>query len=216
MKIILLTINYNQGELLKHFLQYYQFCDKIVVYDDKLTDNSIEVIKSFNNTEISNFYQSDKVEDKIFTEIKNEHWKQYRKEYDWVIIADVDEFLYFPHTLALDDLLDDYTVLKPKGYDMITEKNINEIDNIFTVNKGIRNEMMDKCCMFNIKEIESINYEAGCHKCNPKGNVKYFEDKELKLLHYKYLGLEDGLKRKNLNYERLSDYNKERGWDYKI
>ena len=132
----------------------------------------------------------------------------------------MDEFIYPEGNLGQffkDFNESDATIVKPEGYDMI----VSDFD--FTQNgcvtdlvkTGYRNELFDKLLIFKPKKINSINYNFGCHVAAPTGNVKYY-NKNIKLLHYKRLGLSYYLL-KNKNYKkRLSDFNKKHklGYEY--
>ena len=229
-KTLLLTITYNEEKLLPFFIDCYKwYVDKMIFYDGMSTDNSLNIINSYKNLEdskrdngfkyvdieISDFYNRDDADEELFLEIKNNQWKQYRDEYDYALIVDVDEILKYKYTFesGVDTLIEDMrknncTIIKPNGYSMISL----EDKEVRYVRTGFRDIMYDKCCLFNMKEIQEINYLPGAHKCNPVGNIKYFEHPDLKLLHYKYIGLENHLKRTKMNRERLSPQNKVKGW----
>lgn len=212
-KTLLLTITYNEEKLLPFFIDYYKrYVDKMIFYDGMSTDNSLNIINSYKNLvdiEISDFYNRDDADEELFLEIKNNQWKQYKDEYDYVLIVDVDEIIYYPNEFIIDVMrTNGYTIIKPNGYSMISL----EDKDVRTIRTGFRDIMYDKCCLFNMKEIQEINYLPGAHKCNPVGNIKYFEHPDLKLLHYKYIGLENHLKRTKMNRERLSPQNKVKGW----
>lgn len=212
-KTLLLTITYNEEKLLPFFIEYYKrSVDKMIFYDGMSTDNSLNIINSYKNLvdiEISDFYNRDDADEELFLEIKNNQWKQYKDEYDYVLIVDVDEIIYYPNEFIIDVMrTNEYTIIKPNGYSMISL----EDKNVKTIKTGFRDEMYDKCCLFNIKEIQEINYLPGAHLCSPVGNIKYFEHPDLKLLHYKYIGLENYLKRLKLNKQRISKNNISNGW----
>ena len=61
--------------------------------------------------------------------------------------------------------------------------------------------------MFNCNKIKEINYSLGAHLANPIGDVKTYNGEDLKMLHYKYIGLENHLKRCKSRGSRLSDFN---------
>ena len=82
-------------------------------------------------------------------------------------------------------------------------------DNIFEkVKYGIRGESNDKLMIFDCNKIKEINYKFGCHQANPIGDIKMYNGSDLKMLHYKYLGLNDFIPKQRLRGERLSSFNK--------
>ena len=216
MRIHLIAPCFNEERLLPYFLKYYgQFCDLITIYDDNSTDKSVEIIKSFPKTEViqQNTGLVGKFDDTNVLRIKNEKYKVDR-EYDWVIIVDIDEFLYHPDLLKK---LEEYknsnvTIPLTTGYDMYTkvfpseDKQIHEI-----VQSGRLAENHSKKVIFNPKFID-INYTIGCHTCNPYGQVGYSLDNELKILHYVYLSHEYMTKKRKGIFDRLCDENKVVGY----
>lgn len=222
MKILLITICYNEEKMLPHFLKYYsQYCDKMIFCDGGSTDKSHELIKANPKCELNLDYVADKADDIMFLEIKNNLWKNYREEYDWCIIVDIDEFLYFPEGLIkLFKNCDKNkaTVVYPKGYDMYSVSPVESYTDLFKdVTKGIPFDNSSKMCAFNIKKLKDINYLAGCHIASPIEMeeipaLTFSSPDNLKLLHYRYLGLGDILKKKHIAYERLSERNKQNGF----
>ena len=149
-------------------------------------------------------------------EIKNNCWKKSKGVADFVIVGDSDEFLYHKNIgQFLTDMKNSpFTIFKPEGYHMIGDEDLilNSEDNIFEkVTKGIRGTSNDKLMLFNCNKIEEINYSFGCHIANPTGEVFYYNGSDLKMLHYKYLGLTDFIPKQKLRGDRLSEFNKQRG-----
>lgn len=221
MKTLLITINFNEEKLLPHFIKYYeQYCDKMIFYDGGSTDRSHEIINAHPKCELNLDYVSPEADDITFLEIKNELWKQYRYEYDWCIVVDIDEYLYYPSGLTelfttLDNNLS--TVVRPNGFDMYSELSVKETSNMLEeFNRGVPFVNSSKMCAFNIKKLESINYLAGCHKATPLEfdgiPALIFTTPDIKLLHFRYLGLQDVLKKKRMANNRLSARNKQNGY----
>jgi hypothetical protein len=208
---------YNEEYILPHLLRYYlTFCEKIFILDNQSTDKSHEIIKSFPNTEIIPYYSNNQVRDDIYLDLKNNMWKQSVGEADYVIVGDADEFLFHENMIEFltNSFKEGITIFKPEGYHMIGDEDLvlTSDDNIFEkVTEGIIGSSNDKLMLFDCNKIIEINYSFGCHIANPVGNIKYSNDKDLKMLHYKYLGLKDFIPKQKLRGERLSSFNKERG-----
>jgi glycosyltransferase involved in cell wall biosynthesis len=208
---------YNEANLLPHLLKYYlSFCEKVTILDNNSTDNSVEIINSFSNTEIIPWDSKGELNDSLYIKLKNHVWKSSVGYADYVIIGDTDEFLY--HENMIDFLIKSkekgVTIFKPEGYHMVADEDFNlNIDDDLTknVNKGVRAEVLDKLMMFDCNKIYNINYSIGCHMANPTGEI-VFSDKELKMLHYKFLGLEDHKLKQKIRGERLSEFNKQHGF----
>lgn len=203
------SLCWNEEIILPFTLDYYSgICQKIVIMDNESDDNSHSIIKSYPNAEVRTYQSNGEIRDDLYLEIKNNVWKESRGKADWVIVCDTDEVLYHPNLVAkLDELKSQgVTIIKPYGYDMYSEtlpqKSLLEIKNGIKDNRHFR-----KCIIFNPNMIDEINYNAGCHKCKPKGEVKFYKKDDIKLLHYKHINLEHVLDRYDLLKKRLSPYN---------
>lgn len=208
---------YNESYILPHLLRYYStFCEKIYIIDNMSTDNSREIINSFNNTQIIPYNSNNELRDDLYVFQKNNVWKRSYGVADYVIVGDADEFLYHEdmNEFLTKSFNDGITIFKPEGYHMVADEdvNLNFDDNILEkVKYGVRTPVLDKMMIFNCNKIEDINYSFGCHNANPIGEIKLFNDPSLKMLHYKFLGIKDHLHRNNIRRERLSDFNKQYG-----
>jgi hypothetical protein len=207
---------YNEENILPHMLRYYStFCEKITILDNNSTDNSVEIINSFPNTDVIPFDSNESFHDGVHIKLKNNVWKSSVGYADYVILGDTDEFLY--HENMIDFLIkakeNGVTLFKPEGYHMIAnpelvlEPNDNILDH---VKDGVRTPVLDKMMMFDCNKITEINYGFGCHHANPVGEIVLNND--LKMLHYKFLGLKDYLYKNKIRAERLSGFNKENGF----
>jgi hypothetical protein len=209
---------YNEETILPHLLKYYlTFCEKITILDNGSTDKSIEIIKSYKNVDVLNFNSNNEFNDYVHIILKNQIWKTSINVADFVIVGDIDEFLYHPNMtqFLIDSKNNGYTIFKPFGYHMVGENGLELTpdDNIFEkVTDGVRTEVLDKMMMFDCNKIKEINYNFGCHFANPSGEIKLFNNPDLKMLHFKFLGLKNHLYRNNIRRERLSEFNKKNGF----
>lgn len=214
MKICVMTMCYNEIEILPFWLDYYvNFIkvDKIIFYDGGSIDGSKELIKSCPIAEIIEQYH-DKTDTRWGIDVQNNGWKKYKNDFDWMIVCDVDEFLYHPN---LKEKLEEYkeqniTIPLIEGFDMISEnfptyqkgKYIPE-----QINKGIKDStFLNKKIIFNPKEVE-INYHMGCHGCEPTGKVKFSDNYDFKMLHYRWLSHEYLTNLTKKKFERLCNWN---------
>lgn len=206
------AICWNEERMLPFMFQYYErFVDYFTIYDNYSDDHSECIIHSHENAEIIKF-KTEGFDDTKHNDIKNNCWKQSRGKADYVIVCDIDEFLYHRDITAALTLLKSnrYSIVKPFGYNMYNreypcyrlEKPITE-----QVKRGVRIPMFDKCILFDPHAIVEINYKPGAHECHPWGRVKKYRGEDLKLLHYKNIGLDQLLHRTQLYSARLSDSN---------
>jgi len=205
---------YNEETILPHLIRHYlTFCDKVTIVDNHSTDKSKEIVESFPNTEFIVFDSENEFNDHSNIEVKNNVWKKSIGVADYVILGDTDEFLYHKDMKKFisNCYNSNITVIIPEGYHMIADLDftLEPNDNVFKLIKdGIREPVLDKPMMFDCNKIKEINYSYGAHFAKPEGEVKILKGKELKMLHYKFLGIENFVYRNAMRRERLSGFNK--------
>jgi glycosyltransferase involved in cell wall biosynthesis len=210
-------ICYNEATILPHLLRHYlNFCDKVCIIDNFSTDNSVNIVNSFKNTEVLSYNSNNELRDDIYIQVKNSVWKRSVGVADYVIVGDTDEFLYHEDIQSYIQKAYDngITIFKPKGYHMVGDEDLDlrPNDNIFEkVTQGVQTDVLNKMMMFDCNKIKDINYSFGCHMANPVGEVKLLDDGELKMCHYKFLGINDHLYKNNIRRQRLSEFNKQYG-----
>lgn len=208
---------YNEATILPHLLKHYlSFCDKVCILDNFSTDNSVQIVNSFRNTEVLSYNSGNELRDDIYIQVKNTVWKRSIGIADYVIVGDADEFLYHKdiESYIQKASQNGITIFKPRGYHMVGDEDLDlgKNDNIFEkVTKGVKTDVLNKMMMFDCNKIKEINYSFGCHMANPVGEVKLLDDGELKMCHYKFLGMNDHLYKNNIRRQRLSEFNKQYG-----
>jgi len=120
--------------------------------------------------------------------ISNHCWKTIKE--GWVICIDMDEFLFISEELLMKEQEKGTTILSTQGVEMIGESNSEILDDIHlnAINKGVLSESESKCVCFYRPKIKEMNYDLGCHFCNPIGCIK-FSDKIYIIKHFSFLGL---------------------------
>jgi glycosyltransferase involved in cell wall biosynthesis len=211
MNLTIIVITFNEEFILPHFIKWYRDrfpnC-KIVVYDNESTDGTKNICLSTPNLTYIPYYTGNKLSDSTYLKIKNNAWKH--AETDWVIVCDVDEFLEVnQRNIEEFDNFEDRLV-QGYGYNMC---NVDNIDDVCLIRHGVRATQYDKTLLFNRKYIKEINYSAGCHSCEPHGDVNKAVI-SLPLYHMKFIDV-DLLVNKYKSYaSRLSDENKQMRWGY--
>lgn len=203
--IEIFTICYNEEIILQKFIDHYRTrfpnCE-ITIYDNMSTDNSRQIAFK-NGCKVLEYDSNNEIRDDLYLEIKNNCWKQAKT--DWVLICDVDEFLDINQEQLEKE---DCSIILSKGYNMVNLEDDLIFDNI---KFGIRAKQYDKYYLFNKSKVKEINYEAGCHSANPKGEIK-FSKNVYNLFHYTMLSEQYLINRYRRNFERLSKENKKHGW----
>jgi len=217
--IAVYTICWNEERMLPYFLRHYgQFARRIVVFDNYSTDATVDIARSHPKTVVREFgaarHQCGEAERMA---LREQAWQESREDADWVIIVDCDEFLWHPHLI---DYLDesrrrDVTVPRPTGYEMIARQFPATNAQIYAeIRSGLRADYMDKCVVFDPRAVVSMNYAVGCHRACPVGRIVFDEPPELKLLHYRHLGLEYVLSRYRQLEHRRTDDDRRMRWNF--
>lgn len=218
MRMVCITIAWNEESLMPIFLNHYEkFCEKIVVYDNQSDDKTAEICDQHPLVERRVYDTKGEIRDDIYLEIKNNAWKEF-KDFDWVCVLDLDEFVYHPdlESFLLSCKRKGISIPQTTGYSMCSESLPNSSDPIWSqVTRGMRDTWYDKTPIFDPKLIDEIGFKHGCHACFPAGSIVYDKYPSLKLLHCKNIGgLERLEERRKLYEKRLSRINKEKKWGH--
>lgn len=211
-KILVCSCCFNEEKMLPFYLDYYtNFINAdILIYDGGSTDRSHEIIAEYNNVKLI-IDKQDKLDDRYLNDIRNNAWKSSRNEYDWIIVCDIDEFIYHPE---LRRKLIEYdkngiTIPLTEGFDMMSEffPKFERGKYIFDlIQRGIPDPVfLNKKSLF--KSSININYHIGSHGCEPIGDVKYNNQADIKILHFKWISNDYLIKRSAKVADRLSDWN---------
>lgn len=212
--IELFTICYNEEKILPFFLDHYAFCDKITIYDNSSTDNSVNIARNYRltNVEVINYDTNNTLDDSVYLQIKNNVWKN--SNCDYVIIVDIDEFLYHPNIkqFVVDTR---QPIYKPYGYNMVSESFPISGKITSEIKTGVPDINYSKQVLFSPLYISEINYTPGCHHADPTDKTGCIVSptlyNELKLLHYKNISIDYRLDKHKLYSSRFSEYNKATG-----
>lgn len=213
-------VSWNESKILPFVFQYYlPYVSKFYIYDNESDDGTRKIVDLHDNAILVSFCTNSKFNDEKHIELKNSIWKQSRGKADFVIVCDTDEFLYHRKLskFFLASQKSKYTFFIPEGIDMYSENYPKFNENILIteqIKNGIVNEMFNKPIIFDPHKIVEINYLPGAHQAFPVGIVTKYSSKDLKLLHFKNLGIEHVLSRTHQYRNRLSDVNKEKGYGF--
>lgn len=210
------SLCYNEEEILPLYLRHYkQFTDKIIVYDNHSTDNSVKILKE-NDVDVRTFTTNNTFDDIVMLNMWNNMYKESRGVADWVVVCCIDEFLYHPN---IRDVLKTYkiqgaNIARVEGFNMLAEdenvyEDLSKLEGQIydTIKTGTPWEGDNKFLVFNPGV--DINYQAGCHVCSPEGwYPKFSADCVLKNLHYSLRGKEKSLQKNQAFRDRMSENNK--------
>ena len=103
-------------------------------------------------------------------------WQQSRGRAAWVIMVDIDEFIYHPNLLGYlyECKQTGVTAIEAIAYEMITDTFPSaDLPLTQTVTCGVREPFYDKLCIFNPNAIACSNFRPGRHTAAPTGRVRW-------------------------------------------
>lgn len=216
MKVHAHILSWNEERILPFTLDYYsKFCERIFVYDNMSTDSSYEIYSKYKKVTVIKWDSGDRINDLRYKEIKSNAYKISREfNVDWVVVCDCDEILYHPNLIEKLEELKKRNIDMPliDGHDMVSEDFPNYDGRLITeiVREGSDvYQPMCKNILFNPQK--EVSYGFGAHTSSCIDCVKT-ERPELKLLHYKFLGLDYITNRYRTLNKRLSDFNIKSGF----
>ena len=233
LKIWVYSITYNEGHFVKHFLHAYKEAERIVIYDNQSTDNTVELLLQDPRVEVREYDSDNMIRDDYYLDIKNHSWKEARGKADWVIVVDFDEI--FQHCWKDDygEYMDlnlreihskGFNMIRPHGYNMISlDAPLGMDGHPYQYSKmATYHRPEEKMCCFKPDELSEINYSTGAHGATPfdkmqgTQGIRVCTFPEFKLLHFKFWNLEHYMKRMEEYQKRLSPWNKKMGagWHY--
>jgi hypothetical protein len=213
MKIHAHILAWNEEKILPYTLDYYsEFCEKIFIYDNMSTDSSDEIYKRYDKVEVIKWDSNNEINEINYVNIKSEEYKKRSRgqNVDWVIVCDCDEFIYHDNLLEKLKEYKEMGINVPMidGHDMVSSE-FPEYDGELIIKKiktGSKTyEPMCKNIIFNPNL--DVNYGIGGHSFNSI-NSNFSNDREIKLLHYKFLGKEYVKSLYIARAKRLSEFNK--------
>lgn len=190
-------MTWNEADLLGFFFRHYDaWVDRYVVYDDRSTDGTLEmlsahprvVVRRFERVHAGSFVYSHQ-------HLQNTCWKESRGVADWVVIAAVDEHLYVPGR-PMREYLDRQrragtTAIPALGFQMIDEAFPQPGEWLAgTRTTGAPFPAMSKLSIFDPAALDETGFAPGRHSARPRGRLQWPAHDELLLLHYKYVGFE--------------------------
>jgi hypothetical protein len=203
---------YNEEKILPFTLDYYSvFCEKIYIYDNMSTDSSDEIYKRYPKVVVIKWDSNNEINELNYINIKSNGYKQNSRNVDWVIVCDCDEILYHPRLLEKLQYYKDNGITVPRinGHDMVSKVFPEYDGELITTKVKTGSEVYPPFCkniVFNPKL--DIQYGIGGHSFQAN-NAVYSNSPELKLLHYKFLGIEYVENIYKARAERLSQFNKD-------
>jgi hypothetical protein len=186
---------WNEELMLPFMLRHYApWVERFVIYDSDSTDCSVDLLRRTPNVEIRKvpWVHPDSMVATLQA-LHNSCWKESRGAADWVVVADIDEFLYHPDFLGylLRSRKRGVTCIPALGYEMVSDRFPQPgVALASTIRQGVPHCMMSKLRLFDPDAVEETNFGPGGHEARPTGRIVYPRRDRMLLLHYKSLGAE--------------------------
>lgn len=198
MKIEAHILAADEEEILPYtFRHCTSFCHKVVLHDLGSQDSSMDIAAAY-GVEIRQWDSGGKVDDRVNLKVKNECWLG--TDSDWVIVADADEFIYFPH--GIEQTLTSYSqqkipIVKTRGWEMTSPTMPTTNGQIYEeIKYGARDDKWyGKPVLFTPKLVKSVNFAPGAHQVSAVlhdgstiSNPTEFSQPETFLCHFHQIG----------------------------
>ncbi len=210
--IFVYACTYNDVELMRWWLRHYsQLAARMIITDDDSTDGTQDVVNSYHGARVERWQWRNGLD-----EDQRLHWAYkcqidaQRSGADWCILVDSDEFIAAPDmnpqsiiTILEAEQAAGTEVVKTCGWNMVGDglpKDDGRSQIYDLLQTGVRSSVYSKPVV--LRPHTRANWVRGFHNlenCNPKLS----DGPKLKLLHYRYLGLEYTRERNGRNYTRL-------------
>ena len=194
-KIQLYAIVYNGEDILPFFLDYYSFVDKMTFIDSNSTDNTLRLIKDHEVIQTGLTWY----DHWALHNYRNTIWRHKKTDADIIFFPDVDEFFYKENLREFLEITD-YDFYHLRGYEMVSDTFPKVGTNILNIKMGVECPPFNKYTIFkNGLDIVFPNaHEVLCESKN-------YSDGDIKLLHYRYLGVDAMKKRRDVAVSRNLD-----------
>jgi len=177
MKVFAYVLCYNEAQILPFAMRnLLSFADKVTVYDNMSTDSSREIAAA-HGAEVVTFDTDGWIDNFAYTDIREHCWKKDRAAADWVVVCDMDEFLYSAEGVreTLATLRESGTTLpSTNGFRMVSgalPPDDGSLQLYSVAKRGNYAPNFSKPSVFDPKRIREIGYSSGAHYCNPIGDV---------------------------------------------
>lgn len=208
---------WNEADMIPFFLRHYEpWVDRFVIFDDRSTDGSRELLEASGKVELRNLDHAHP--DSLILslqELYNHAWKESREGADWVVVVNMDEHLYHPDIAGFLEAAVDggITAVPALGYEMVGEGTFSSGRPLFeTVRRGAPRARAGKLALFAPGEVSEIGYQVGRHRARPRGKIRYPARDELLLLHFKCLSLSRLVTRHAEQDKRRRGRDRAEGW----
>lgn len=224
MKLYGVTLTYNEADIVPFVMAYHERIgfDKLIVYDNESTDNTVELLSKYPFVEIRTFKTNNTINDLAYLEIKNNAPYQFpiiNDEDTWVYIGDFDEVLWYH-----GDFRKNLEELNNLGYTCYNGQMVQPVSDDFPnlQNGELVHEHVKNACFWGIdgfkltllktNGLQKLEYAPGSHICSVHTKIPFNpinnSPNTINGFHLKELGYDRCFKKMKNAAQRLSDINK--------
>lgn len=206
MIIWLYCICKDEAPIMPYLLRHYSpWVTKLIFYDAASTDGTRELIQECPNAELRDWPGGEGIVDDEFMDFANLAWKEAVGVTDWIIWIDADEFLYHTEMASVLTryLQEGVEVPQVAGFTMLSPAFPVTSGQIYDeIKTGVPDGAWNKNAIFR----NMIHYNVGRHSLNfDRFNPKSSATAEIKLLHYRGLGMDYVDRRHRRNWARVPE-----------
>lgn len=207
------AVCWNEEVILPYFLRHYgAFADKIFIFDNESSDRSPEIIAACPKATLIPVKTGGTCSEGSQRKCKMRYIES-RGVADWVILVDLDEFIYHPDILGLLEHYKRWWIALPnvEGFEMISQETPTGDGQLYEyVKTGVQSAGYSKRVV--LSPGIDIELSPGSHTTKVlNGPVGETAKAELKLLHYRFLGREFFIRRNAERRERLCEEDRRLG-----
>lgn len=185
MKIGGVTICFNEEKMVKYVMPYWERIgiDKLIVWDNLSTDNTVEELKKWPFVEVRSFDTNGRFDDRKNSDLKEETALELKEAgYDWVYTGDFDEVIYCENPNFREELAkieekggtvlcrDMIHCFRPDEYEFDPSKLIHEqMTHFLTWHDYTHTWGGCKVLLHNTKQVPHVQFSLGAHACYFKG-----------------------------------------------
>jgi hypothetical protein len=216
-RIWVFAYGFNEVAVLPFWLRHYSaFADQIHVWDDHSTDGTRELLAAHPKVVLHDWPGTDGMDEEMNLELAHASYPLARGHADWVMWPDMDEFLYHPdmHNYLAGRKAAGREAIYAWGYNMIAENGLPPDDGKSQIwellRTGVHAPVYSKPIIFQphidlrwARGKHHLYDGAGSINVGPVPQWFRSDEWEIKLLHYRYLGVEYTRARNRRNYARF-------------
>src|ERR1700674_2634594 len=123
-RIDLYCLCWNDARMLPHFFRHYDpIVDRDFIFDNGSTDDSLDILDAHDRVTVRHFDVTGDSFVDVERRMSDTVWRQSRGMAEWVIVIDIDEFIYHPDLKAYLQrcALSGITTLRGIGYEMVSD-----------------------------------------------------------------------------------------------